>query len=144
MTCLSVALVGLLFLYQAAGGIRAAYAVSVPFLLLAGRGLLASVALTPADIIVRSWLRTYRIPRSSIKAVGLVPYSGAWAKGGIVPWLDELALLQFPHQIRDLPPIVGWSRRGGPAERIGVDLAAQLGVPFIDILAEVRRAEYGG
>jgi hypothetical protein len=60
-----------------------------------------------------------------------------WAKGGMIFWLDQVAILSDNNRLRSVTPIVGLVRTG-TADRVARALAAELDVPYADILAVAR------
>ena len=131
----AMSLVAALFLWQALHGIPYAYVPGGLAALLAVRGSRGRVRLTPSHLEIRSWAWSSRVPIHRIQGVGILPYSGVWAKGGAIFFLDELALKMDDREVRRVPPIVGPSR-GGKVEKVAHELAEGIGVGSLDLLKD--------
>lgn len=49
---------------------------------LAVRGAFTGVIVAGSEVVLRGWLRTRRVPRSQVRGVTTMKYSGAWNRGG--------------------------------------------------------------
>lgn len=50
--------------------------------------------MTEHDLVVWSWFNKRRLPYNNLEIAQAIPYSGAWARGGTLFFLEELSLEQ--------------------------------------------------
>lgn len=89
-------------------------------LILAFRALRLGVSLRGDEVVVRSWLRTRRLPSPLVAAAQVVPYAGALAPKVETPLVMPRLLLHTGDYL-DVPAVPGLARTGRMA-----DLAARL------------------
>lgn len=95
-------------------------------LILAVRALRLGVSLRGDEVVVRSWLRTRRLPRLLVAAAQVVPYAGALAPNLTTPLVMPRLLLHTGDYL-DVPAVPGLARTGRMA-----DLAARLTLALPD------------
>lgn len=89
-------------------------------LILAVRALRLGISLRGEEVVVRSWLRTRRLPSPLVAAAQVVPYAGALAPRIETPLVMPRLLLHTGDYL-DVPAVPGLARTGRMA-----DLAARL------------------
>jgi hypothetical protein len=114
---------GMLFLLQAANGFGLGWVFSAACVAFVLRAYLLGVVLEEDTVRVRSWLYTRRIPLAEVAAFEVVPYSGAWARGGSIFWLDQLLIVRVNGTENRIPAIIGLRRgKAGIVESIARQL----------------------
>jgi hypothetical protein len=101
---------GVLFAWQSAHRVVFAPYLFVMCLILVIRALRLAVVVTADEIVIRSWVRRRRVATADVIGVVAVPYSGMWARGGSLFWLEELQLLQRDASEVLVPSIIGLRR----------------------------------
>lgn len=89
-------------------------------LILGVRALRLGISLRGDEVVVRSWLRTRRLPSPLVAAAQVVPYAGALAPRMETPLVMPRLLLHTGDYL-DVPAVPGLARTGRMA-----DLAARL------------------
>lgn len=118
-----------MFLLQATNGFAVGYGLAAIAFCLLVRTIELRVVVTAQHVLVRSWLYNRGIDRASIIRACVVPYRGAWARGGAIFWLEELAFERVNGTSLTVPAIIGLRRRdGGIVQKIVSDFNARTGV----------------
>lgn len=102
------------------------------FAYLAGRlSWLGADVIDGETLVMRNWFRTLRCPVDNVRSVTIVPYSGAWSRGGTVRHIDQLQVQRHAGPDLISSGIVGVRLRGSSsAERVARSLAAEIEKPF--------------